>query len=168
MEIINIAQKLRQSMGKYRWPMLILLLGLCLMLLPTGNEPPETEPVPEYIHQTDETLEQRLESILSQISGAGQVRLLLTERTGSETRYQTDTDTDSDQDGTALRENTVLVESTDRAQNGLIQRIDPPQYLGAVVVCQGGDDPRVKLAVVEAVSCATGLGADQISVMKMK
>ena len=36
-----------------------------------------------------------------------------------------------------------------------------------VVLCQGADAPSVKLAIVEAVRCVTGLGADQISVQKM-
>ena len=43
-----------------------------------------------------------------------------------------------------------------------------PTYLGAVIVCQGGDSPTVKLAIVEAVSNATGLSADKITVLKMK
>ena len=53
-------------------------------------------------------------------------------------------------------------------ESGLVQRVDPPKYLGAVIVCQGADKAAVKLAIVEAVSKATGLGADQISVLKMK
>jgi stage III sporulation protein AG len=36
------------------------------------------------------------------------------------------------------------------------------------VICQGAADPAVRLAVVEAVADATGLGADRISVLKMK
>jgi hypothetical protein len=41
-------------------------------------------------------------------------------------------------------------------------------YQGAVVLCQGAADAAVRLAVVEAVSKATGLGADKICVLKMK
>jgi len=41
-------------------------------------------------------------------------------------------------------------------------------YRGAVVVCQGGDNASVRLAVVEAVSNATGLTSDRITVLKMK
>ena len=39
---------------------------------------------------------------------------------------------------------------------------------GAVVVCDGGDDAAVRLAVTQAVSAYTGLGSDRITVMKMK
>lgn len=149
---------------------MVLLLGLCLMLIPTGadSDSLESPAVTAELPQLDDGLEQRLEVILGQIQGAGQVSVLLTEQTGSETRYQSDTDSDTQAEGSALREETVILENKDRTQTGLIQRIDPPKYLGAVVVCQGGDDPKVKLAIVEAVCCATGLGADRISVIKMK
>ena len=40
--------------------------------------------------------------------------------------------------------------------------------MGAIVVCQGGDNATVRLAIIEAVSNVTGLGADKISVLKMK
>lgn len=145
-------------------------MGLCLMLIPTGadSDSLESPAVTAELPQLDDGLEQRLEVILGQIQGAGQVSVLLTEQTGSETRYQSDTDSDTQAEGSALREETVILENKDRTQTGLIQRIDPPKYLGAVVVCQGGDDPKVKLAIVEAVCCATGLGADRISVIKMK
>ena len=45
---------------------------------------------------------------------------------------------------------------------------NPAQYLGVIVVCEGADSPAVRLAIVEAVSDVTGLGADRISVLKMK
>ena len=50
----------------------------------------------------------------------------------------------------------------------MVRQILSPEYLGAVVVCQGANDVQVRLAVVEAVSKVTGLGADKISVLKMK
>ena len=39
---------------------------------------------------------------------------------------------------------------------------------GAVVVCQGADDPQVRLDVTTAIAAYTGLGSDKITVMKMK
>ena len=38
---------------------------------------------------------------------------------------------------------------------------------GAAVVCEGADDARVRLAVVNAVSAYTGLGSDRITVLTM-
>ena len=61
-----------------------------------------------------------------------------------------------------------MVTNEERAQNGLVKQVIPPVFQGAVVVCQGGDQPTIRLAIVEAVADATGLTADKITVLKMK
>lgn len=159
---------LRTLIGKYKHALLVLLIGLGLMLLPTGERtaPVPVEAVPSQTEEAD--LESRLSAILSRVSGAGEVEVLLTVRTGGETLYQTDEDSDSGEAATRQSVSTVIVEDEDHRELGLVRRTDPPVYQGAVVLCQGADDPSVKLAMVEAVSCATGLGADQIKVVKMK
>ena len=76
------------------------------------------------------------------------------------------------QSGTAgegnLKDETVLVSDSTRNQSGLIRKVIPPVFMGAVIVCQGGDQPTIKLAVTQAVANATGLKTDRISVLKMK
>lgn len=167
MESPALKKKLRELMAKYKYALLVLLLGIGLMLLPSGNTSSsvsvETPPEP---HPDD--LEIRLEQILSQISGAGKVDVLLTEKSGSETLYQLEGETDSDESSIHTRESVIIVEDTDNRESGLIRRVDPPNYLGAVIACQGADNPQVKLAIVESVRCVTGLGANQINVVKMK
>ena len=54
---------------KYRFVLLVALVGLLLLCLPTGPE--ASEPVPEI--QAAESMEERLEKILSRIQGAGEV-----------------------------------------------------------------------------------------------
>lgn len=159
---------LRSLAGKYKHAIIVLLIGVALMLLPTGDRaaPTPVETVPVRTAESD--LESRLSAILSRVSGAGEVEVLLTVRTGGETLYQTDEDRDSGESGSRSSVSTVIVEDESNQELGLVRRTDPPVYQGAVVVCQGADDPAVKLAIVEAVSCATGLGADQIKVVKMK
>ena len=149
---------------KYKYAALVAVAGLLLMLLP-GKQPAD---LPQPTVQEQETMEELLEAILSRIEGAGQVKVLLSEQTGQEILYQTDTDEEGDGTNVSRSSRTVIVSDDARNEAGLIRRTDPPRYLGAVVVCQGGDSPQVRLAVVEAVSCATGLSANQISVLKMK
>ena len=156
MDGIEPKQRINALFGKYKYPILVVLVGLALLLLP-GRE--AEEPAVPVQAVTEESLEQRLEALLTQIEGAGAVRVLLTEDTGRETLWQTDVDSD--------RENTVIVEDSDRNETGLVRRTRSPSYRGAVILCQGADVPSVKLAIVEAVRCVTGLGADRISVQKM-
>ena len=118
----------------------------------------------ELVDATQE--EQRLEQILSRISGVGEVDVMLTVACGQQTVYQTDTD--SSESGNTQRNDTVIVTDSERANTGLVKRIDAPQYMGAVIVCKGGNDPVVQLAVVDAVSKALGLSSNEISVLKMK
>ena len=124
------------------------------MVIPVGSE--ETDPVPTVT--AEETLESRLDAILCCIDGAGEVKVLLTEDRGGEVFYQTE-----GEDG-----KTVLISGADRSESGLVRTTEAPAYRGAVVVCQGADSAAVRLAVVEAVANATGLGTDRITVLKMK
>ena len=73
-------ERLQSILMKYRYVLLVALAGLALMVIPGGSE--EAEPMLTVAEE--ETLESRLEAILSRIDGAGEVRLLLTEDRGGE------------------------------------------------------------------------------------
>ena len=165
MEATAPKQRINALFGKYKYPILVALVGLGLMLLPSEQGPPEPVEPPRAV---ESSLEEKLEALLGRIEGAGQVSVLLTEKEGSQTLYQTDSQTDADDSGSRRTDDTVLIEDENRTESGLVRQTLGPVYRGAVILCQGADDPTVKLAVVEAVRCVTGLGADQISVQKMK
>ena len=151
-------RKLITLVSKYRYVLIVVAVGLVLMLLPGGSDKEPEQP--QQIQETAPDMEAELAHILSKIKGAGKVEVLLTIAYGQETCYQTDKREDD--------HNTVTVTDNDRNEYGLIRQVNPPVYLGAIVVCQGGDDPSVRLSIVESVAKVTGLGADRISVMKMK
>lgn len=155
---MDILKKAIDGVKRYRFALLVVLVGVVLMLLPTGHadeeEPAETKVADQA------TLTEELTAILGQIQGVGNVRVLLTEEAGAQTVYQIDENGD--------RIETVIITGSDRAQQGLISQVLPCRYRGAVIVCSGGDDPVVQLRVMEAVSKVTGLRSDQISVQKMK
>ena len=148
--------KVQRIWKKYCYVLLAAALGLVLMLLPGEADSDVSEQAPAAA--VEESLEERLEQILSRIQGAGEVAVLLTEKQGREVFYQTE-----GEDG-----KTVLVTGADRGESGLVRTSMPPSYLGAVVVCQGADRPEVRLEMVNAVAKATGLGTDRITVLKME
>ncbi len=168
MEIITLKNKAVAWLRKYKYAGMILLIGLILLLLPTGNTEEENSTVISVPEKNTLSVEDRLTEILSMISGAGEVRVMLTVSAGEEVMYQTDRDASADEKGTDERTDTVTVTDAQRNETGLVRQINPPTYLGAVVVCQGADDPLVRLAVTEAVSKITGLGTDKIFVVKMR
>ena len=111
-----------------------------------------------------------MEEILGQISGVGQVRVMLTADTDGERQLARDTELTYRGEPTApedysARSETVLTDSGEGDAPVVTQRVYPT-YRGALVVCQGGDQPQVRLAVTEAVSALTGLSADRIAVAK--
>lgn len=167
MDINAIGTKIKDSIKKYRFVILILAIGIVLMVLPTEKKE-ETQSTPATQTAVFDDPTRELTQILSQIHGAGKVQILLTKGAGERTVYQTDEERDTTEENHAVRVETVIVTDKDRAQQGLVQQILAPEYRGAIVVCQGADDAAVRLAIIEAVADATGLGADRISVLKMK
>lgn len=167
MDAINIGNKLLTNLKKFRFPLLILLLGILLMTLPgKQNETPAAKAPSVQVVKEDPSA--RLEEILSCIHGAGKLKLYLSVAEGERTNYQVNEDIRADGETSDIHRDTVIITGSDRTESGLISQIDPPKYLGAVVVCQGADSAAVRLAIVDAVSKATGLGSDKITVLKMK
>lgn len=165
MDGVNEGKKRLSLFSKYRYPAIILLVGILLMLLPGKKTQPTVISVEETVPIS---LEERLVQILSTIDGVGEVHVLLSISEGEQIIYQSDTESNKSNDDEDIRSKTILITDNQRGESGLVKQVNPPNYLGAVISCRGGDDPKVRLAVVDAVSTATGLGADRISVVKMK
>lgn len=173
MEKKAFAEKIRSLLNRLKYPIAILLLGVILLLVPGQKAQKADAPVetaPEVNMQED--WEGRLTEILSQVQGAGNVKVMLTQDQGSQVIYQQDRELDTDQDETGKtrreRTQTVILSRGSSSQEAVVSQVVGPKFRGALVVCGGGDDPGVRLAVVQAVCSVTGLGADQVTVLKMK
>ena len=161
---------LKQFLAKYKPVLLILLVGIILMLLPVGSREHKQETAVQSTEKAEETvkLQDQLSAFLSQMAGAGKVQVLLTEAAGQQTIYQADKDTSTNDNSQMDRSDTVILTNSARDQEGLVCQVNPPTYLGAVVLCQGADQPSIRLAITEAVANATGLGYHKITILKMK
>ena len=165
---MKIFNKVPALCKKYKYAILILFIGLVFMLLPGGKTKENTiTPQPETatIHIP---LEERLENILCQVEGAGKVEVVLTISAGEETLFQANEDSSVGEKDQNTRKDTVIITDTNHNETGLIKQVLSPVYQGAIIVCQGAERPSVRLEIVDAVSKLTGLGANSISVLKMK
>lgn len=168
LDIKGVGNKISHFIKKYKYAAIIILIGIVLITLPEIEKSNNTR-TPEPENRIKElTTEEKLSDFLSRIEGAGQVQVMLTEASGEEILYQTNDKSSSGDNSSNKDANTVIITDESRSQNGLIRQINPPVYLGAIIACQGADDPKVQLAIVDAVSKITGLGANRISVLKMK
>lgn len=157
---MDFLKKLTDFVSKYRYVVLVVVIGLILMLLPTSSasEKNTADPVAETTVQ--KTVEEELEEILRQIEGVGNVKVMLTVQTGEVVIYQYD-EKSSGRD-------TVIITDGSKAEAGLIQQVNPEVYRGAIIVCDGANSAAVQLNVIRAVSSVTGLSSDRITVLKMK
>ena len=146
--------KLTGLFQKYKYVLLVILVGAALLLLPelggADNQPEDTE--------------RRLAQVLSQIDGAGEVSVMLTVEGGTRQVLAQDTTSAQDEGGSEASRTTVVLSQGSGVQQAVPLQQLSPQFRGALVVCSGGDDPQVRLALTQAVAALTGLGADRISV----
>lgn len=162
-------KKAAGALGKYKYVLLVALVGALLLVWP-AEEKAETvsrETVAEDLFQVDQ-MEKKLEKALSQVEGAGDVTVVLTLQGGPRQVLAQDGSATEEENRVSRETSTILLSKGSGYQEPAVVQELGPEYQGALVVCQGGDDPRVKLALYEAVSALTGLRADKISICKGK
>lgn len=149
---------------------LLIGVGVLLLLVPTSHSKENSSAVVLNTEEdfSVEALEEKLEHILAQIEGAGQVNVMLTAESGMKRIFAQDGRLEQENGSIQRESETVVISSgTGTQETVLVQQIYP-QFQGALVVAEGGDDPSVRLNLTEAVAALTGLGADKISVCKGK
>ncbi len=163
------------SITRYKFALLAAAAGLLLLLWPSAGQEqtPDTQQAQICALPAEDTaaVEEKLSALLSLIEGAGEVRVMLTLRSGGEWVYADEKKLSTDQDGDAGRteSQTQYVVLRDNAGG---ERLVPvcqasPQYRGALVVSRGAGNATVRLSLVEAVKAVTGLPSERITVVKM-
>lgn len=159
-----------KALKKYQYVLLVLLVGVLLLLWPAGEEPRAAESLQEETQDPFQigSLEARLEAALSQVEGAGEVTVVLTLRESPQAMPLQDLRESGEGSGQSRESSAVLLSRGSGGQELAVLQQLGPEYRGALVVSPGGDDPRVRLALSNAISALTGLGADKITICKGK
>ena len=163
-DLSGLSERVRQLWQRYKYVLLVVLAGVVLLLIPGGEAGAQnTDSLPRSDSHFDlEQVERKLERVLSQISGAGEVTVVLTLKEGSRQILARDTQVSEGEQ----RAETVVVSTGSGTQGIVSLQSIYPIYQGALVVCTGGGDARVKLELLEAVRALTGLSAEKISICK--
>ena len=162
-------EKLRDILKKYRFAALVALAGVVLMLLPGKKDSmPDAETAEGETFSLEET-ERRMAEVLGSVEGVGKVRVMLTLRSGETLSLAEDSSSALGSGGDVRQDSQVLTVNRGSGKQEVVvtQRLYPT-YQGAVVVCQGAGDSRVRLRVMETVAVLTGLSSDKISVVQWK
>ncbi len=125
------------------------------------------------------SLEESLENIVSGINGAGKAKVMITFEGTSETVYATEekknneaSEDKSGDDVTRKKESNdcekkfITVKDCDGGEKALAVTELEPKIKGAVVICQGGDDPIVKNRITEAVTTALNINSSRVCITK--
>ena len=134
----------------------LVLLGASAWLpakkQPAAAAPEQTQTAGDYASQ----LESRLQTLISQLSGAGSAQVMVTLQNGEENVYAADTETSAD--GAASRKHVLA------GGAALVETVETPRVLGVAVLCRGGEDPAVQSRVTALVQALTGVGANHVTV----
>ena len=168
MDLQKLKSRISETISKYKYVCIVLMVGIILMMIPGKEVSTSPKEKGTNIPIEEDSMQLQLEEILSEIKGAGNVKVMLSVAQSERTIYQTDSTQTQSENHTDSRVETVLVTDNQRNETGLIQQQFSPIYKGAIILADGGNLASVKLSIVDAVSDVTGLGADKITVLKME
>ena len=178
---------IRFSGGEGKVPVLFFLgiAGMLLILFSSFLDSPapknrastaEELTVQQYTDQ----LEQRMYEIVKSIDGVGRAKVMITLESSPEYVYALEEKSTSDtlrdfdaeqvgklQEKSSSENGYIMVEGKDGRKQALVQKLLEPKVKGAIVVCQGADNPQVRQRVTEAVTTALGIPSTRVCVTKI-
>ena len=128
---------------------------------------------------SESNLETRLEEILSQIQGVGEVKVLLNYSESSEvvamynetSRSSNTQETDTEGGSRTIQETDTQKDIIYQEENGektpITQKIVQPKIEGAIITAKGASQANVKTNIIQAVEAVTGLATHKIQVFEM-
>lgn len=175
MEADKKATWFQKLWGKYKYVLLIALVGVVLLAWPertAGSGTPQAPSSQDSEAEEVAAMEERMREVLARIDGVGALELMLSVESTDRLEFAVDTELrysgqTAAPDDYSRRTETVVVSGSGGEDGPVAVRRISPAYRGALVVCEGGGDPEVKLAVTQAVSSLTGLSSDRIAVARM-
>ena len=131
-----------------------------------------------YSSSNSESLERRLEDILKNIDGVGDVKVFINYSESSETvamynenaKKSMTEETDKSGGVRKVEETDSQKEVICQEQNGnktpIVQKTIEPKIEGAIITAKGASDINVKTNIIQAVEAATGLATHKIQVFQ--
>lgn len=124
-------------------------------------------------------LEQRLESILSNINGVGKVKVFVNYSESKETvamyneNSKTSVTEETDTSGGVRKvestdsQKEIVYQESDGDKTPIVQKIVEPKIEGAIITAEGASNINVKTNIIQAVEAVTGLATHKIQVFEM-
>lgn len=172
-QITGIINKLK-SIKNIEIKLAVMLCAIILAVYLIGSGIAKAKDKEKVEVEGETNVSQQLEKILSQIKGVGKVKVLITFDGEGElvpaqsgTKYSYSTSDEKGQTSTTTETSNTVIVSGDKGNAALILKEIAPKVLGVIVVAEGAEDPKVKIALMSATSAATGADIDKIKIFEM-
>ena len=180
---------IKEAVKKTGYVKVIVLVVLALILLvfsfpetnrskgqKNGDKHAQSESTKTGVSDYEAELESRLIRLLSKVDGVGKVSVMITLKAGAEQVVDKDSNVSSveqseenKRSASGSREDqTVLLEDGSGSQSPYVVKEIKPEVAGVVIICEGGDDPKVVSEIVASSEVLFSISAHKIKVMKMK
>lgn len=167
----ELTEKIKELPKKAYFPKLLIGAGLAAMVLIMLSGMRDKEDTPSasevsadfltadtYTRQTED----KLERILAEIDGVGKARVLVNVSSTEEYIYAEEIKQSADR-----TENSYVLMGSGEKQ-ALVKKVENPPVSGIIIVCEGGDDPKICEKIYKAVSTVLNIPTNRIYVAEMK
>lgn len=150
---------------------IMLLLLLSEFFVGKGSEDVPKENTEIYSSRYIEKTEKELEALLENISGAGDVEVMLTLENCYENVYAKGhtekTDNKIDSQKNESEEEYIIIKNGSSNEECLVVKVYEPTVKGVAVIAQGADSTHVKNAITQTVCALFDISSAKVSVEKM-
>lgn len=157
---------------------IILIIGVLLLLLSNifSGDKKEKNTVQTSVGMPTKELASELEGILSEIKGAGNVKVMITYESTGEKYLAADVTSEQSKSGGGDAKDNVRTQVQTKQSSKLFAPDDEavvtkesfPEVMGVIVVCTGGGDVSVRANITNAVKAALNVADHRISVFEKK
>ena len=182
--LLMMKEKLKKSLMEVSGARILVaagLLGIIFLAIPSlwGTLQPTPDTRESELDVSKEQTEdyaaylaEQLEKTLGQISGVGEIKVMVTLSQDSQYIFAADTtESGQSQEGQKtqqqLEQKYVILERSG-AEEALVTTRITPKVQGVIIVCRGGNDPVVVSKLTEAVTAALGIGPSRIAVSDLQ
>lgn len=152
------------------------ILGIALIMVsefwPKGEKASQSAAEASYDAQAfQQEMEGKLEQLLSEISGVGKAKVMLTVSSTEEYVYAEEvkqSGTDETDRTSSQSENKYVILDSGEEKEALVKKVMNPQINGVVIVCEGGGSAKVCESIYRTVSTVLGIPINKIYVTQIK
>lgn len=140
------------------------ILGMVLIMFSGNSVENENKSTENNLISETMVQEEKLQKLLSEIEGAGKVKVMITYKNGGEDVFAFDKDETFRDNEQNFKSDYIIIKNSD-GETGLKLKTVSPEVKGVAVVCSGASDPVTKEQIISVVSALFDISTKNISVV---